>query len=381
MRLDPKLYIMAGIFLLLFNCRKPYEPQVIKADNRYLVVDGVINTGANGVTSINLNRTRNLSDTTPGGIPELNAKLTIAVSNGTTIGLKDTAGAGIYTSSPLILDNNLSYRLLITTADGRNYASDPVTAKQTPVMDSLYYEQPNDFTVYVDTHDPANKTRYYRWDYIETWEHDAQAQTYWGVRNGLIYAADSTDQKFQCWTTVHSSNVIINTTVNLGSDVVSRYPITVIANGDSRMAMKYSILVRQYALTAEAYNYWLQIQKTSQSLGGLFDLQPTQLHGNIHSLSNANEPVIGFVSASSVQEQRLFIFNTNLSNWKHNQAVYSCDSIAIPVNQTDYRIYTYPDTLYVPYFFVTNGPLILISRICVDCTLFGGSTKKPSYWR
>ena len=377
-----KYCIVLLMMLYFFNCRKPYDPPAITIPNNYLVVDGIINTGVGSVTSVNVNRTRNLGDTVVGGIPELNAQVTVISGNGTSYPLTDTAATGIYTSPPLTLDANQQYYITINTVDGKKYISDRVTPKQTPPIDSFYWQQPHDITFYINTHDPSNNTRYYRWDYTETWEHDAQLQTGWTVKNGLIIPMDSTNQTNQCWTTVHSSNILLATTVALSSDIVNAFPIQTIPNGDDRLTMKYSLLAREYALTADAYAYWQLIQKTSQQLGTLFDLQPSQLIGNIHSLSNPNEPVIGFLSASSVREQRLFLYNTNLTGWQHNALNYTCDTLEIPVNQTDYRIYNsdaYPQ--YAPYYFITNGPLVLASRRCVDCTLFGGSNVKPSYWQ
>ncbi|HWK03851.1 MAG TPA: DUF4249 domain-containing protein [Puia sp.] len=365
----------------LSDCRKPYNPPVITTPNNYLVVDGVINTGTETITSINVNRTRNLGDTVIGGIPELNAQVAIVTGNGATYPLTDTAGKGIYTSIPLTLDINQQYGITIKTSDGRKYASDLVTPKQTPPIDSLYIQQPYDLTFYVNTHDPAGNTRYYRWDYIETWEHDAQLQTGWTVVNHLIVPMDSTTQTFQCWSTVNSSTILLANTAILAQDIVNAFPIETIPNGDDRVNNKYSLLVREYALTADAYNYWLLIQKTSQKLGTLFDLQPSQLVGNIHPLSNPNEPVIGFMSASSIRQKRIFLYQTNLTNWQHNTNVYQCDTLGIPVDRTDYRIYTYPDTLFAPYYFISGGPLILATRRCVDCLLFGGTNIKPSYWK
>jgi hypothetical protein len=372
---------LLAVCLLLMHCKKPFDPPAITAANNYLVVDGIINTGAGVVTTIRVNRTRNLGDSTSGGIPELHATVTIVAGGGATYPLQDTATAGVYTSGFLTLPITQTYKIAITTHDGRKYASDLVPVKQTPLMDSAYYEEPGDFNVYVDTHDPSGNTRYYRWDYVETWEHDAQLMSPWIVQNGLIVPTDSTNQHTQCWTTVNSTNILLGSSQKLSQDVISRAPIIDIPNGDTRINQKYSILVRQYALTADAYAYWSLIQKTSQQLGGLFDLQPTQLTGNIHCLTNPGEPVIGFMSASSVQEQRLFVFQSNLHNWIHNPPQYSCDTIAVPVNQTDYRIYSETDTIWTPYYFVTNGPLVLATRTCVDCLLFGGSNQKPSYWK
>lgn len=379
--IDHKYWYLLITFLLLVHCKKPYEPPVITAANRILVVDGVINTGSNSVTSINLNRTRNLNDSLSGGIPELGAKINIVAADGTAYPLKDTAGTGIYTSAVLSLDNARQYKLTITTAEGRSYASDLVPVRPTPPMDSVWYEQPGDLTFYVNTHDPSGNTRYYRWDYLETWEHDAQLQTVWGVKNGMIFQVDSNTQHSQCWTTRLSPDIHLGSSSRLNADVIERAPLTVIPNGDSRLDNKYSILIRQYALTVDAYNYWSLIQKTSERVGTLFDLQPTQLTGNIHSLTSPGEPVIGYISACSISQQRLFLFNTDLQNWAHNSVIYSCDSTQIPVNPTDYRIYTFPDTLFAPWYFISNGPLVLASKQCLDCTLFGGSNKKPSYWR
>jgi Domain of unknown function (DUF4249) len=369
-----------GLIVCLPDCKQVYEPPAIKANNNYLVVDGIINIGGGSVTTINLNRTKNLSDSTSAGIPELHAQVAIVGAGGASYGLQDTGNHGIYISAALSLDNSQQYRIAVTTSDGRKYQSDLVSGKQTPPIDSITWKEPLDLTFYVTTHDPAAKTRYYRWDFIETWEHDAPLQTPWGVSNGIIFAVDSTNQKMNCWTTLNSTGVIIDNSNALGQDLVDQFPIYTVGNGSEKLGVKYSILVRQYAVTQDAYNYWNLIQKTSQGLGTLFDLQPTQLVGNIHCLTNPSEPVIGFTSASTVQEQRLFLFHTQLQNWPVNSPGGGCDTTAIPVNPNDFRIYNYPDPYFAPYYFVMLGPLVLATKTCLDCTLYGGNNIRPSYW-
>ncbi len=371
---------MLCMLLYLANCKQAYDPPAIQAKNNYLVVDGIINTDVGGVTTVNLNRTRNLGDTVQTGIPELNAQVTILSATGQSYPLQDTANTGIYSSQPLSLDNSQRYRIAVTTTDGRKYLSDTVSCKKTPPIDSLTWQQPHDLTFYITAHDPTANTRYYRWDYIETWEHDAKLQTPWGVSNGMIFPEDSSNQKFKCWTTVHSTGVLIDNSVAFAQDLIDQYPIEVIPNGDERVNKEYSILVRQYAITGDAYNYWLLIQKTSQNLGTLFDLQPTQLTGNIHCLTNPNEPVIGYLSACSMQQKRVLLYNADLTDWPLNSLVYGCDTLSIPTNPVNPLIYSYSDTLYAPYYFITGGPLVLASKICLDCTLLGGTNIRPSYW-
>ena len=80
-------------------------------------------------------------------------------------------GDGIYTSSNLGLALNTEYRLKITTANGKEYLSDYMVAKKTPPIDSLEFRQEEKgVQIYVNTHDDSNNTRYYRWDFDETWE-------------------------------------------------------------------------------------------------------------------------------------------------------------------------------------------------------------------
>jgi Domain of unknown function (DUF4249) len=381
-RANPYQLVLLAL-LLLVSCKKPFAPPAIRASNDYLVVDGIINTAPNSVTSININRTRNLLDTTNIGIPELNAQVDIVSNTGGSYPLADTGKSGIYISQPLTLDNNAQYSIHIATSDGRNYTSDPVACKKTPAIDSLYWLQPDDFTVYVDTHDPTNNTRYYRWQYIETWEHDAQLATPWGVNNDFIFATDTNTQKTICYSTQASTDIIVGTSENLADDVITQFPVHTIINPDERLNNKYSLLLKQYALTKEAFNYWQLIQKTSQQLGTFFDLQPAQLIGNIHSVNNPNEPVIGFMSASSVEEKRIFLYQTNLTNWRHNPEIFSCDTLEVPVSSVDYRIFIseeYPG--YSPYYFMsTSGPLVLANSQCLDCTFFGGNTIRPPYWK
>src|SRR5579872_2413366 len=216
----------------LTRCRQEYAPPAIKAANSYLVVDGFINTGSSSVTSFKLDRTLNLNDTTTIASPELHAQVTIRGSKGASFSLADTNNTGVYTSTPMTLDLTQQYQIAITTADGQKYSSDPVSGKQTPPIDSIWWRQPGDLNIYVNTHEPANNTRYYRYNYTETWQHEAQLTTPWTVVNGMIVATDSTNQKAECWTTATSTNVLIATSNALGQDIISGYTINTIPNGD-----------------------------------------------------------------------------------------------------------------------------------------------------
>lgn len=369
-------------------CRKPYLPAEIKSSNHFLAVDGVINTGVNSSTSIIINRSLNLQDTIP-NIPELGATVLIQSENGAAFPLLDTNASGIYVSASLSLDPTLKYQLSITTSDGNKYLSALVTPKISPAIDSLTWQVANDpltgnqaINIFVNTHDAANNTHYYRWDYIETYQHQSFFDASWYIQNGLIYPiTDPSQSVHNCWSSAPSQSILLGTSITLSSDVISQAPIASFAQNDPRMDVKYSTLVRQYPLDLNAYNYWLTVQKNSQSLGGLFDLQPSQIRGNIQSVTHPNDPVLGYISAGSIQEQRLFIDNRAIG-WKSNPEV-NCPIRIIPTDPSNTLKWDYTDTAWGVYYFNSgNPPTINISyNDCLDCRYQGGTHVKPAFWQ
>ncbi len=387
-----KLVVKTSAFffiLLLFSisCRKSYDPPAIKANNHFLAVDGLIQTGINASSTFVINRSLNLTDTIP-NIPELNAQVFIQGSDGSSYALHDTAGNGIYVSSPLNLDTTHQYQLSITSSDGSKYISDFVSAKAAPPIDSVTWELVNDpvtlaqsVNLYVNSHDATNNTRYYRWDYLETYKHVSVFDTPWGEADGLIYPLPVGYSTSNCWSTSLSGNILLGTSITLSQDVISHIQIANYTQNDPKMDIGNSILVRQYPLTLDAYNYWLTVQKNSQSLGGLFDLQPSQINGNLHCITNPKNPALGYISASSIQEKRIYISNKNLPGWKSNP-IYSCPTNSVLQDQLNLLIYNYPDTAYGPYHFEGDliTYLVVAPKSCMDCRYQGGVNVKPTFW-
>lgn len=377
--------ILFSIWVLGFACRKPFQPDVIQVDYHYLVVDGVINANPNGITTITLSRTKNLSDSLPPD-PEPGATVSIESENGSTFSLL-SQGQGKYATGNLTLQPGTNYRLKINTTDGAIYQSEYVSIKQTPPIDSVSWKQnldsPNkSVTIFAHTHDPQNKTHFYRWDYVETWEYTSPLQGFVSLdAQNLIFYTDSTTQTNTCWGTTVSPNISTASSETLGQDLISYQPIEEVPQNDERMGIKYSINVKQYALTKEAYSYWTIVNKSSQQTGSIFDPQPAQLKGNLHCLNHPELPVIGFVSASYITEKRIFIKNQDLVDWHYSNNPGSvCKIFFWPTNPVDFRIFSFPDTSYQPYYFSGTNTLVA-KKECLDCRRRGGTNQKPSFWQ
>jgi len=387
--------VLAGIIIsLMVNCTKPYTPSVITKAPSYLVVEGVINTGSNDSTVIRLSRTVPL--TAGAGItPEQGAIITIQSDNNQTYALHD-AGNGIYMSDDLNLDNTHKYRLNINTSDGKNYVSDYLASVSTPPIDSIGFTiKSNGLQIYANTHDPNNNTHYYRWDYTETWQFHSKYFSYY-ISNGTdMVPRDPSQFIYQCWGNSISNDIILGSSAKLTQDVIYQNPITFIQSTSEKIETRYSILLKQYALSAAGYNYFEQLRQNTEELGGIFDPQPTQLTGNVHCTTDATIPAIGYVTAGTIQQKRIYIDNSELPKtdaWL-TAYPYNCGQ--------DTALYYNPKTKLneVAEFLIPLPPALLATQgwfgnppamnpigylysdpECVDCTL-RGTVVKPSFWK
>jgi len=387
------LYIIFfALTLIIMSCKKPYYPPHITPVTGFLVVEGVINAG-NDSTRFELSRTVNLDSSTVA--PVINAVVTIEGSNNISYPLTDNA-AGIYTSAPLNLNQSLTYRLHIITASGEDYKSDYVGVKVTPPIDSVSYQiKSNGLQINLDTHDPANDTRYYRWDFVETWKFHSMYDSQ-DVSNGdtVLLRTLSQDVYF-CYDSGNSNSILLGSSAKLTKDVISQAPITFISSNSEKIETEYSILVNQYALTSDAYSFWQVLKNDTELLGSIFDVQPSEISGNIHSTSNPNEHVIGYVSASTVQTKRIFVYNTSLPlTWKTTYP-YTCelDSELFEKNINGTTVFE-EDIAFnrnkgggnmIPVEPILNKMGSIIGHMgsdpyCVDCSL-RGTLKQPSFWK
>jgi len=371
-----KRYFFYIVILLSVGCKERFDPPALAINTNNLVVEGLINTGQ-GPTNITLTRTAKLIDSVFFK-PERNAIVTVEGEDNSVSPLYES-GNGLYTASQLFVNNNIKYRLHIKTNDGKEYASDFVAVKQTPSIDSVSWKQEaNGVQLYANTHDPQNNTTYYKWDFEETWEiHSPLPADYRYIGNGTVIL-DFNQNTRVCWKYGQSKNIIIGSSAKLQSDVIHESPLLFIASNSEKIGVRYSLLLKQYALDKKAYAFYNVMKKNTESLGSIFDAQPSELRGNIHCLSNPEELVVGYIQASNISEKRLFITNSELKNWNYRM---NCETIEVK-NDPDSIEYFYPNQL-LPYSAKMEGPSISYYYSaypqCVDCTL-RGSNVKPAYW-
>jgi len=356
---------------LTSGCIVQFLPKTTE-DKNLLVVEGLI-TDQPGPKVVKVSTSMPLG-TMSQAKPLNGCNVTITDDLGYTWSLSETA-AGTYTTMNLQGEVGRSYQLHIRTnslTNNKTYESAPMLMGPVPGIDSVYYEKDvlsrasdgfpmeEGCQVFLNTHDPQNKCRFFRWEFDETWEFSLPYQ----VPNKT------------CWITEKSDQINIKNTTSLSDDRIERLPLNFITNKSDRLKTKYSILVSQYSLNEDEYAYWEKLENTVEQVGSLYDIIPASIPSNIKCLQDPGENVLGYFSVSSVRTKRIFIKD----QFRGLVNMYGdCENITVAYNDplfnlgvTVWLIIDHPE----PY---PGYKVLTYFKGCADCSV-RGSTVKPDFW-
>jgi len=361
--------------ILLNGCIVQFTPET-EEEKELLVVEGLI-TDQPGPNTIKL------SKSLPFG-----KKSEAKPLSGCSVALKDDLAnfyplsekvAGTYVTNPSAFRGQAGrfYTLEIVANEGTkitNYESFPVEMKPVPPIDSIYYEKTvikegfeNYFgidgcNIYLDTHDPENKCKYYRWDFDETW----------------ILRLLFPSEKNKCWVSDTTHVINFKSTAAFNESRITRQPITYISNITDRLKTKYSISVNQYSLNEDEYVYWEKLQNITQQVGGLYDVIPASVPSNILCIDNPEERVLGYFSVSARSSKRIFIkdnFSGIINRYTDCITGYFYGDGDIP--GLDTTVWVLSDDQ--PRFGSPRRRTLTDKRGCADCTV-RGTIVKPDFW-
>ncbi|MCW5909475.1 MAG: DUF4249 domain-containing protein [Cyclobacteriaceae bacterium] len=378
-----------SFFLFLISlsaCIDPYTHPEIAESIPLLVVDGFINPSETSKISLSYSQNLNLARFS-GPAYEAGAEVWIEDEQGNKFSLPGDNLGNYYLAPNSINTSTPTFRLKIRLADQKEYESEFVPVLVSPAIDSVTWGLTNtrEVEVKVSTHSLNNESGYYRWTFDETWEYFTPFHSSLVLNPSTLRPDMREDNLSRCWRKDYSTNISIESTARFSENKVSEFAIHRIKLHSERVRTKYSMLVKQQALTADAYNYWKQVKKTNEDLGTIFGPLPTEVIGNIRSISNPGERVIGFFSVSSISTKRIFITTQELPrpSQLYETPYGSCELRQVAagnVSQITPGIYLLIDPIYA------EGSELIVaytysSRYCADCSLSGGTLVQPEYWQ
>jgi len=340
--------------------------------------------------------------------PETNATVSIVSNAGEFV--FNEIGDGKYVSiNKFKAQENLNYTLRIVTNNGREYSSTSTQLTQSTQIDQLYAVRETDdlsvngMAIYIDSFDPTNNSKFYRYEYEETYKIIAPM---WVNKEILVLDnftcevdlvfKDPTLETQTCYNTVKSIKINQTNTNALNEDRITRHLIRFIESENFILSHRYSILVKQFVQSPQAYRYYETLNNFSEE-GSIFSqIQPGFFNGNVFSVSNPIEKVIGFFDVSTVTSERIFF---NYTDFYPDENIPPFPINCIPTNHNQFTISGYCGSLitglisdrivyhsgaskiidYKTGDSIVIGPFLMLLKPCGDCTAYGNNLV-PEFW-
>jgi hypothetical protein len=388
--------IILIIIIGMIGCIEPFDPNIPNSNKDHLVIDGII-TDQPGPYIVKITKSTPLDyigqdDTSVSGVT-----VTIEEEEGVIETLYEES-PGVYMTNAIQGVVGKRYRLNLSYGNS-NYQSSWETIEASAKIDSVYYQVETRATTdkdieltglqfYVDSQGDQENVKNHRYEWEETWEigvtYPSQDDF---LEGGLILPAEN--PVYQCWKFKNSETINLNTTEGLSKNIISAHQLAFITGEDERFIKKYSLLVKQFALDESEYLFWKFLKEANEELGTLYDKQPSKIIGNISSLSNSDEVVLGYFSASGVQQTRVFVkaFTVNIS--ERDDCGIPLDTLFIADLEKNFNNAVLEEISNGKYFFGSaragRPPILVVGALlshkkCSDCRIKGGDLKKPDFW-
>jgi hypothetical protein len=314
-------YTIYLILLLMFSCLDPYK-LVLPEGERLITVDGYITT-APGPHVIRLTRTDTYGSVFEGLIrPVSQATVAIRDSDGEEVILEEQAERGVYwTPINFRAEVGKSYSLQIDVM-GNSYVSFPEKVLPVPQIDSLSYRSVKLSTenrlktktvvqVFVHFSDPGDQQNLYYWR--------TAPGVYVLVANPELHRLPDThptnprgpDPK-DCCATCYLKDTRKTQDFALAADenfngLANRVQVTFIEDDGIKFRQTYRAEIQQMRITPGAHRFLRLVEQQLRISGSVFDPPPANIRGNIISLSNPDETVLGYFIAAAVNTKQVYI--------------------------------------------------------------------------
>ena len=383
-----KKIILAVIgILLVVSCVEEFKvPNTVSEKyESELVIQGRILSGEQSTFYLSMTSAFGNNEN---GEPIQNAEITIIGQNGYESEMAEYDRIhNQYTVNTDSLSHDTHYAVKVVW-NGETYQSDFQELQASPEIDEITYKENTDgISIHVSTHDTEDGRRAYMWTYEEDWEFHADINMFGMgpiLYNAEIYPGAASDNPYYyCWGHNDSYNIYIYSTEKLKENRVPEYKLFEIPRDDIRISYIYSILVKQWSLSDEAYNFFRTQKLYTEESNGLFTPMPAEINGNVKCVSNPEIKVRGYVLAATITSKRIFIYEKDLNIPSEYENCYI--DRPDPLNGNWIRRWTEKVDEGKAIAVIPSGSLDLNSTLynqeCFDCMQTKGSTKKrPDFW-
>jgi hypothetical protein len=363
--------------VFLTSCIDEYWPDLTRYDN-LLVVDGVISNG-DGPCSIKLSFSSDVNY--PRYIAYRDCQVTISTGSGQEYNLNEEK-PGTYLTEEGVFSGipGEQYKLTVQTPDGRIYESPWETMLHPVEIDSVYaaieYRQTDTenhdlvgYQFYLDTKSSTVDSTYFWWSLEETYQYNADFTLEY-LYAGSIQPFPNWDTLFTCWRTSQIPEIFISNTNDLISPRIEKFPLQYVDTESRRLSVRYSLLIDQYTINRQVYEYWENLKTQIEEDGSLYSSQPFQVRGNMVNIDDPDEPVLGYFIVAGKSSKRIYVDRP----WGELFYYTECEPV-FDMGLGFTRPWQWPI-----YITTIDGVMATAGKSCFDCTSKGGTTEKPEFW-
>lgn len=388
------------VALLCFSCVEEIDLTTETEFENALVIEATITNELKN-QEIKLSRTYPLESDGPS--PESNASIRL-IGDTSDVVFQETE-PGVYLSvNQFSAQQNVNYQLEIITEDGKMYGTQEEQLTTATPIDELYLEvglnenNEEGISVFVDAFNPNNNSNFYRYTFEETYKIVAprwHPQDLIVVEHNFpacpVFALEFKQEEQQiCYNTEASKTIILENTNLFEEDRVEKFRVRFLNRNNYIISHRYSILVSQYIQSSQAHNYYTILRDLSSSESLLSQSQPGFLEGNVFSLNDDSEKVVGFFEVSSVDSKRIYFnYQDIFPGEPLPPYVSNCNPFAPedcnPLAGTSAIADALSDSQGAKYYgendnpVFPEGPYILVEAPCGDCRVLGNNVP-PDFW-
>jgi hypothetical protein len=317
-------------------CVDPYEVKVPEGA-QLLTIEGIISTGP-GPHAITLTRSATYGSIFEGLIrPVSLATVVVRDNEGNVTFLTEGADAkGTYfTPANFSAKVGRSYTLQIQTAEGKVYTSTPERVAAVPAIQSLNIKTvtiptegsnvvKSGIQLLVELKDPADENNFYYWKngpavyILETRPDLFTPRPSPANPNRTPQPKDCCVQCFRYEASNNQSLFVVNDDNFNG--LSTRIPASFIADDGIRFVNKFRVDLKQYSISQGAYRFLRLVKQQAE----ISDPPPANLRGNMISLDNPDEVVLGYFMAGGETSRRIYIDKNDLT-YKQGRAIIPDD--------------------------------------------------------
>ncbi|MCB0669337.1 MAG: DUF4249 domain-containing protein [Saprospiraceae bacterium] len=349
-----KYIIVIAFLLTCYGCVEEIEFDAT-GETGTLVVDGLLSTSSDS-NFVFISRSNKVSS--QNYRPETGAEIVLYDSNSKHEPLREISDGKYFFPKEIIQINvGNSYYIEITTKSGNQYKSEIETIQPVPMIDSLGSEFT--FEDYTENETKVLQGTFYNLSvYGKVVKDDGALFLKWDVENIYLMTEKNCSPISGPKSCYVRNPINLNTVFLLDGTIYksdAHFKQRVVHEKlDFTFGIASGFYVSQKSLTERAFKYWKRVDQILRESGTLLETPFAAIKGNIKSVENPDEEVLGYLSA--VDERKVLKIVTKGELGVKRSKLPLC----------------HPDLSLPPH---------IKPAVCCDCTLLAGaSVKRPIYW-